>query len=687
MRFQTYNTKSYNMVTVIAEYSRTLLNFLNYPIAFDVFQYCLFALLEFISGNNVKNMDILVHHNTISICNSILLLEYHSNEDSKEAQKYIARNHLTLHESIMHSKMRSRKDSTLNLSAANKHDISHITIPLPKTNFMISMIKNKCAGILLEMISGLDPTHYIYYSFRRNLDPEMFKLNFAYQNYFIRNCHSNGYQTNLFLRDELDVNLRLKSPLIIETGFLLYFILMKMQLNLAIDVDENYMKIISLIPEKKKVYTTVSTNIFSEIYQLLKDIFLVSTSCCKKTRTTINVKKVNDDSMNDSRITKMLTFYTNNHSNVEINWNGTLVPYMFPKLPYCKFRSSKEKDKYLDQINFTNAKTKVDSLMAQNTQIISEIKVDYYLRNRITKCGGILTKYQGLWKNILSILIITLNFIILVSYTAEHGSRTSKPKLFELSIDNTKSLLTLLGIITQVFSLLVFINTVLINISVTYLVYRSENEQKIQLPSDANNSWLREQADKYISGFSDFLSSFVYKVVTDKLLIFHLALVIINLLGIIQHPFFYCYMMSFIILTSDTMLYLIHAVWEPKQSILLAIFLMFIIIYGFAVVAFWTYANDYSTGVCYSLWSCFLTSFDQTFKNDGGLAGYLEPAYEFQNNEVDIRYGRVIFDNLAFLLVALLLIEIISGIIIDKFGELRTNKKERQDNFNSECFI
>ena len=141
--------------------------------------------------------------------------------------------------------------------------------------------------------------HYIYYSFRRSLDPEIFRKNFVYQNYFIKNYHSNGYQTDLFLRDEIDVNKIVKSLLIIEIGFLLYFILMKMQKKLAIDFDENYSEIINLIPEEKKMYTTVSTNIFFEIFQLLKDIFLVLTSCCQKTRTNIDVKKANENAMND----------------------------------------------------------------------------------------------------------------------------------------------------------------------------------------------------------------------------------------------------------------------------------------------------------------------------------------------------------------------------------------------------
>lgn len=94
--------------------------------------------------------------------------------------------------------------------------------------------------------------------------------------------------------------------------------------------------------------------------------------------------------------------------------------------------------------------------------------------------------------------------------------------------------------------------------------------------------------------------------------------------------------------------------------------------YSFSVLSFFWLNGEYPDNTCYSLWSCFIVGFDQTFKNDGGIGGYMASAYTDQgNNGVKIDYKRIVFDNISLLLIVILLLEIISGIIIDKFGELR----------------
>jgi hypothetical protein len=74
--------------------------------------------------------------------------------------------------------------------------------------------------------------------------------------------------------------------------------------------------------------------------------------------------------------------------------------------------------------------------------------------------------------------------------------------------------------------------------------------------------------------------------------------------------------------------------------------------------------------------TCYIITFDQTFKNDGGLGGYLSSAYTQKNETVSVNSDRVLFDNIAFLLVGILLIEIVSGIIIDTFAELRQKNND-----------
>jgi hypothetical protein len=52
-----------------------------------------------------------------------------------------------------------------------------------------------------------------------------------------------------------------------------------------------------------------------------------------------------------------------------------------------------------------------------------------------------------------------------------------------------------------------------------------------------------------------------------------------------------------------------------------------------------------------------------------------------------VYWGRFFFDYLFNLIIAVLLVEILSGIIIDKFGELREANEEKQKDAMNECFI
>lgn len=165
MRVQYLNSKSYNMVKIVISYTKTFLSYLNYPICYDIFQYCLAALNEFQSAGNMKNIDILVQNNVIAICNSVLNLDYHEDENSEEAQLKNAQVAVNKNNTLLSNKLKSTSMvSSLNNSVRNEFDISNVTIPLPATNYMLARIKNKCAGILLEMIAGLEPTNYVYYS-------------------------------------------------------------------------------------------------------------------------------------------------------------------------------------------------------------------------------------------------------------------------------------------------------------------------------------------------------------------------------------------------------------------------------------------------------------------------------------------------------------------------------------------
>jgi len=66
-----------------------------------------------------------------------------------------------------------------------------------------------------------------------------------------------------------------------------------------------------------------------------------------------------------------------------------------------------------------------------------------------------------------------------------------------------------------------------------------------------------------------------------------------------------------------------------------------------------------------------LTAVDRSFKSDGGLGGFLIASSDVKANDDGYFFLRFFFDNVYFILLMIIMINIVSGIIIDTFGTLR----------------
>ena len=92
---------------------------------------------------------------------------------------------------------------------------------------------------------------------------------------------------------------------------------------------------------------------------------------------------------------------------------------------------------------------------------------------------------------------------------------------------------------------------------------------------------------------------------------------------------------------------------------------------------------DKVENVCTSLIMCILTTLKSGFKNDGGIGDSLrvpsidEPIYMF----------RILYDLAFFFIVVVLILNLILGIIIDTFVDLRTTKRNRKALLLNTCFI
>ena len=82
---------------------------------------------------------------------------------------------------------------------------------------------------------------------------------------------------------------------------------------------------------------------------------------------------------------------------------------------------------------------------------------------------------------------------------------------------------------------------------------------------------------------------------------------------------------------------------------------------------------------------------DRSFKADGGVGGGLAapPIPETSKKVSDMAkfYKRFIFDNLYNILLMIIMISIVSGIIIDKFADMREEQEEQDADKKNVCFI
>ena len=549
------------------------------------------------------------------------------------------------------------------------------------------MAKFKCVTVLLQILVGREPSSYVYYHFRRVLDPELFRLNLAYVYDFRQQYNEGKYTMNLFFKYIKDFDNADESPLIIELGFRLYFLLIRMKDNLYLDMDEKYYnRILVHLSTKTNSSSRIKKGIIMESFDFMSDLYDLINTWWKHRIKKISINRVHEIKDDNDEIKSILKFFAIHSSQIEILKDGVLLNQYFPILPYWMFSSEDPKEHFLEKVNRTNSKTKWESLMRESDYLIIDLKVNYWLTSEQNRFGQIFQKHIDLWRDILLYMWFLLNGMILASYNVLNGDRTKDPELGSLNASQTKAwfyafggftLFLIIIILTNIFS-----SKVPIKIKKHNKRIEEENKRKVE-----SLKFFKLGAVSDIYSKLYYLITLVINILTDVQMLFFIGLFIMTILGLILNPMYYTYLVAYLIYKSKTLMNVLQAVWIPKFSILATIALLFISTYVFTVFSYYFYATQYPDNTCYSLWAWFVASYDQTFKTGSGIGGYLSTAYTVNGNKENISYGRVIYDNIQYLVIYVLLINLITGIIIDTFGDLRQKSYDRDLDANSYCFI
>ncbi|XP_054879146.1 inositol 1,4,5-trisphosphate receptor type 1-like isoform X5 [Poeciliopsis prolifica] len=246
-----------------------------------------------------------------------------------------------------------------------------------------------------------------------------------------------------------------------------------------------------------------------------------------------------------------------------------------------------------------------------------------------------------------------------------------------------------------------------------------------------------------------FLMSFVgnrgtftrgYKaMIMDVEFLYHLLYLIICSLGVFVHVFFYSLLLFDLVYREETLLNVIKSVTRNGRSIVLTAVLALILVYLFSIVGYIFFKDDFILAVdripnktlehgasmigeffsggacqkengencsteavmdaavavqpsvviedkertCDSLLMCIVTVLSHGLRSGGGVGDVLRKP----SKEEPLFAARVIYDLLFFFMVIIIVLNLIFGVIIDTFADLRSEKQKKEEILKTTCFI
>ena len=176
---------------------------------------------------------------------------------------------------------------------------------------------------------------------------------------------------------------------------------------------------------------------------------------------------------------------------------------------------------------------------------------------------------------------------------------------------------------------------------------------------------------------------------------------------------------------------MVQALWYPRIEILVTLFVTLIILYYFSLVVFTFFYDELDNYMilttyteytqvmngtkqdwvysCSTLWMCYISLIDQTFKQTGSVGSYMVSTKSIDYEIKDLRdkdkyfkdnsydginhfftfqfYIRFLFDNALNILIMFIMIRMLQGIIIDTFIQSREKLKRKINDQMQCCFI
>uniref|UniRef100_A0A4W5LLY1 Inositol 1,4,5-trisphosphate receptor n=1 Tax=Hucho hucho TaxID=62062 RepID=A0A4W5LLY1_9TELE len=399
-----------------------------------------------------------------------------------------------------------------------------------------------------------------------------------------------------------------------------------------------------------------------------------------------------------------LEFYAKHTAQIEIvRLDRTMEQIVFPVPNICEFLTNESKLRVYYTTERDEQGSKINDFFLRSEDLFNEMNWQKKLRAQpiLYWCS----RNMSFWSSISFNLAVLMNLLVAFFYPLE-GIRRGE--------EGAKLASALLWIAMLVSLAIVIILPqphgvrVLIASTILRLIFSVGLEPTLFLLGAFN------VGNKMI-----FLMSFVgnrgtftrgYKaMIMDVEFLYHLLYLIICSLGVFVHVFFYSLLLFDLVYREETLLNVIKSVTRNGRSILLTAVLALILVYLFSIVGYIFFQDDFLLNIdripnktlgmvkeqpsavviedkersCDSLLMCIVTVLSHGLRSGGGVGDVLRKP----SKEEPLFAGRVIYDLLFFFLVIIIVLNLIFGVIIDTFADLRSEKQKKEEVLKTTCFI
>eukprot|EP00658_Telonema_sp_P-2_P035750 TRINITY_DN25955_c0_g2_i5.p1 TRINITY_DN25955_c0_g2~~TRINITY_DN25955_c0_g2_i5.p1 ORF type:complete len:2991 (-),score=721.49 TRINITY_DN25955_c0_g2_i5:376-9348(-) len=534
-------------------------------------------------------------------------------------------------------------------------------------------------------------------------------------------AHNNIYQDHCepfpMVGRDRDTNVQWESAL--SLGFSLYHLLqavMAQDQNLLKDLQPNLKK------QKNMMQKYFASHIFSHSCGRKQSDKRPFTNKLKHPedlvyidKRSLKMNKLKPSKLGEQCYSEAWEFYKQHSASVEVVLgDGQLVRIQFPKPPMCGFLSKASKERVEGNIRRTTANQRVSDLFDQREAVLDEmdnLSRSHWRTLHIPVVPWVLAK-GALFQSLSFVTAVILNFILLGSYRSTYDNCNDDPssyvKLYllghEFSSEETLIMMDVFGALLLITSGTTYLSYVISHgtlICIQGLKQWLKNITKRSNRKIDKTHKTHHKAMNYVGGMRDTMKkahtqtnhSYIWltwvctvSFVKDPAFMYYTLHFSAAVVGFTVNPLLYALHLAGIFLEFPELQRVLDSVLKPGKVLTLTLILFVFLCYAFSLVGYMYFSGDYPTDSCDEMMLCFRTTIDHGFKHDGGIGGYLTQI-ETLDKDSGYETARFLYDHLFNVLLLILLLNIVFGVVIDTFADMRNQTDALQDDKTVFCTV